>query len=308
MQQWLCKITQCSQSNAPSPIRGSILADEMGLGKTIQAIGLILLSPPQGHVYPEGADDNENEIKINSKEDDSAPEPEGNVRHEASAKPVPPEVIIKKQTTAVLKSILKSSGLKLSGKKCDLFARVLAGIKQGSVLGKDFPAFMSTTTPVGINVSSSTKKSKGVCSLIVCPVSVMSNWQQQISYFLKKNVLNLVLYHGPTRFNLLTPLHEGKIDVLVVSYHTLSAEFTHIFGGGQKGDGCEPVQKKRRISSIFDIDFHRIILDEAVSIHKRISLHVCIHDYHTLTHYISEAHNSKRENKIFQGCRKDCSR
>ena len=43
---WYCEITNSSQTECPTHVRGGILADDMGVGKTLQTIALILANPP----------------------------------------------------------------------------------------------------------------------------------------------------------------------------------------------------------------------------------------------------------------------
>mmetsp|Transcript_12803 Transcript_12803/g.15672 ORF Transcript_12803/g.15672 Transcript_12803/m.15672 type:complete len:1060 (+) Transcript_12803:80-3259(+) len=290
-QKWLCEITQCSQLEAPQPIMGSILADEMGLGKTLQTLGLILLSPPTGRVYSTGIDD----AKI-ATTDTASSTPLKDLKdttntHETEQEEPPPTPLpstdrIKSQKVSILKSILKAANLKQSGKKDDLIDRIVTGVKMDVIKGVHFPTDMTVVVqppPTPAKVSpysnlppSSMMKSSGVCTLIVCPVSVMSNWQQQLLDHVRDDVLRLELYHGPNRTDLLPLLQNGVIDVLLVSYHTLAAEFGNKHGKSSKsnqnsdvlsqGSAKEPEQKKRRKVSIFDIAFHRIILDEAHTI------------------------------------------
>ena len=83
---------------------------------------------------------------------------------------------------------------------------------------------------------------------------------------MKEGVLNVRVYHGKNRGEMLPDVRDGGVDILLVSYHTLGAEFGNVFG---KDDGVangeEPRRKRSRRTSIFDITFHRIVLDEAVS-------------------------------------------
>lgn len=82
------------------------------------------------------------------------------------------------------------------------------------------------------------------------------------------------MYQGASRDNLLPRIRDGSINVLLVSYHTLAAEGTKLFGK-QASKREEPgfsLKKKAKLSasrlaaiksSIFDLRFHRIVLDEA---------------------------------------------
>jgi SWI/SNF-related matrix-associated actin-dependent regulator of chromatin subfamily A3 len=97
------------------------------------------------------------------------------------------------------------------------------------------------------------------CTLIVCPVSVLSNWTDQINQFVAPGVLSVELYHGPNRHSILPQVKSGNVDVLLVSYNTLAADSV-------SDKGAVPKKKKTKRESIFDINFHRIVLDEAHTI------------------------------------------
>ena len=60
-------------------------------------------------------------------------------------------------------------------------------------------------------------------TLIVCPLSVLSAWQDQINKHVTPNVLRVLLFHGPNRMR----FDEEKLlkyDVVITSYDTVSAE------------------------------------------------------------------------------------
>jgi SWI/SNF-related matrix-associated actin-dependent regulator of chromatin subfamily A3 len=97
------------------------------------------------------------------------------------------------------------------------------------------------------------------CTLIVCPVSVLSNWTDQINQFVAPGVLSVELYHGPNRDSIIPEVKAGNVDVLLVSYNTLAAEH-------DVSDKKKSSKKKTKRESIFDIDFHRIVLDEGHTI------------------------------------------
>ena len=91
---------------------------------------------------------------------------------------------------------------------------------------------------------------------------VISNWAQQVQDHIQPGVLKLEIYHGRNRHDLLELVQNGMIDILLVPYQTLSADYGLTFGR----DPVAPVKKKMKRETIFDIIFHRIILDEAVRI------------------------------------------
>eukprot|EP00594_Rhizosolenia_setigera_P011544 CAMPEP_0178958718 /NCGR_PEP_ID=MMETSP0789-20121207/11812_1 /TAXON_ID=3005 /ORGANISM="Rhizosolenia setigera, Strain CCMP 1694" /LENGTH=953 /DNA_ID=CAMNT_0020641483 /DNA_START=160 /DNA_END=3021 /DNA_ORIENTATION=+ len=238
---YLCEITQSSQRDAPRPIQGSILCDAMGLGKSIQTICLILSSPPKGVTY-----------KVKELVD------EGKTQEEEKEEtiPMPPEYQIRSANTKVLKEILKAAKLKVSGKKDILIQRIL----DSKVSGEHFPKYMF----VDPNTSSSSTSLKSRCTMIVCPVSVMGNWVEQVKSHVQDGVLSLQMYHGANRSDILKEVKADMVDILLVSYHTLAADYSSTFGDNT--DDGEPKKKRAKTDTIFDTDFFRIVLDEAHTI------------------------------------------
>jgi SNF2 family DNA or RNA helicase len=94
----------------------------------------------------------------------------------------------------------------------------------------------------------------------------MGNWTDQVGTYVSPGVLNVNLYHGANRNEMLQYVKAGTVDILLVSYQTLAAEFSNSYGSDSNCEGDEPQKKRAKRDSIFDIDFHRIVLDEAVRI------------------------------------------
>jgi len=113
-------------------------------------------------------------------------------------------------------------------------------------------------------------KSSKRCTLIVCPVSVLGNWTDQVNSFVAPGVLNVQLYHGANRHEILSDVQEGNIDILLVSYNTLASDhdaFAASLDASANGNKKKKAKRARTAAmSIFDIDFHRIVLDEAHTI------------------------------------------
>jgi SNF2 family DNA or RNA helicase len=77
---------------------------------------------------------------------------------------------------------------------------------------------------------------------------------------LSRTLLTLHCRPGADRTSLLSALKAGQYDILLVSYHTLAAEYKNKFG--KKGE-VQPSSKKAKRESMLDVPFHRIVLDEA---------------------------------------------
>lgn len=94
-------------------------------------------------------------------------------------------------------------------------------------------------------------------TLIICPASLIKQWEQEIVKHVKRGVLTVNLFHGPKREY--KPRRLAKDDVVITSYHTVLFE--------HKNNGC-----------LFGVNWERIILDEAHTIrnHKaQSSIGVC---------------------------------
>ncbi|KAM3423596.1 hypothetical protein BST61_g1020 [Cercospora zeina] len=83
-------------------------------------------------------------------------------------------------------------------------------------------------------------------TLIVCPKSVLSNWQEQIGAHCATERMSFYVYHGTTRTQDTSKL--AKFDIVLTSYNTAASEFS---------DGN---RTKRALSRI---NWFRIVLDEA---------------------------------------------
>jgi SWI/SNF-related matrix-associated actin-dependent regulator of chromatin subfamily A3 len=92
-------------------------------------------------------------------------------------------------------------------------------------------------------------------TLILAPVSVMSNWSTQMEKHIKeKYALRVMFYHG-TRKQPITPKEIGKYDVVISTYDSVSSEWH-----------SEKSTTLPRKSGVFSVKWRRIILDEGHNI------------------------------------------
>ncbi|KAF2740502.1 hypothetical protein EJ04DRAFT_548514 [Polyplosphaeria fusca] len=92
-------------------------------------------------------------------------------------------------------------------------------------------------------------------TLILAPVSVMSNWSTQIKKHLKEEyALRIMFYHG-NRKAPINPKEIGNYDVIISSYDTISTEWH-----SQKSTALP------RKSGVFSVSWRRVILDEGHNI------------------------------------------
>ncbi|KAI9649722.1 hypothetical protein NHQ30_002303 [Ciborinia camelliae] len=93
-------------------------------------------------------------------------------------------------------------------------------------------------------------------TLILAPVSVMSNWAQQIERHIKKGkALKVLTYHGSSgKVKGMTRKDFGEYDVVITTYGTLSSE---LFPRGSKNPAKVP-----SASGLYSTSWRRIVLDE----------------------------------------------
>ncbi|KAH7915183.1 SNF2 family N-terminal domain-containing protein [Hygrophoropsis aurantiaca] len=99
-------------------------------------------------------------------------------------------------------------------------------------------------------------------TLIVVPLSVISNWEKQIDDHCVEGALSACVYYGQARN--MTPEQLKQHDVVITTYQTVANEAD--IGG--VADVNEPPKKKKKNSDkgLFDVKWKRIILDEGHNI------------------------------------------
>ncbi|KAI0334969.1 hypothetical protein GY45DRAFT_967409 [Cubamyces sp. BRFM 1775] len=98
-------------------------------------------------------------------------------------------------------------------------------------------------------------------TLIVVPLSVMSNWEKQIEDHVQPGALTHCVYYGKNRS--MTPAELKKFDVVITTYQTVALE--HDLGATTKG-GAPAAKKRKADKGLFDVAWKRIILDEGHNI------------------------------------------
>jgi SWI/SNF-related matrix-associated actin-dependent regulator of chromatin subfamily A3 len=113
-------------------------------------------------------------------------------------------------------------------------------------------AVITTNTPSSMPFQ---KPNSSVCTLVVAPKTVISNWQQQIDQFIKPGELRVSVYCGDRkkRSKMIPHIQNNEVDILLVSYETLAHEY----------DDPWVDRKGNHMPDISDVRFHRIVLDEA---------------------------------------------
>uniref|UniRef100_A0A669DNC5 Helicase like transcription factor n=1 Tax=Oreochromis niloticus TaxID=8128 RepID=A0A669DNC5_ORENI len=229
-------LTCFSAKELPERVRGGILADDMGLGKTLTVIALILTNFHKG-------------------------------------KPLPVEKCVSRSVLQSFQAICFMSNLcslitkcvftcvqveKVSPIKAKMTSQMALTLEEGSVLFEDldFAAALSgSTSDTGSKKKKTDKKSsltqsefqqcifiESRTTLIICPLSVLSNWLDQFEQHVDPNVkLNVYLYYGPERNR--SKKFLSSQDVVITTYNVLSSDF------GNK-------------SPLHGISWLRVVLDE----------------------------------------------
>jgi SWI/SNF-related matrix-associated actin-dependent regulator of chromatin subfamily A3 len=81
-------------------------------------------------------------------------------------------------------------------------------------------------------------------TLIICPLSTVYNWEDQIYTHARRGALKVLIYHGPNRST--NAGYIAKHDVVITTYNIIGMNF-----------------QKKGITPLHAIFWHRIVLDEA---------------------------------------------
>lgn len=123
-------------------------------------------------------------------------------------------------------------------------------------------------------------KSAPRATLIVCPMTLMDQWASELRRSSNEDI-RLVTFHGSNRTNVFEEV-QGGVDIVITSYGTLASEFSKWSNENMspkdkektKGKGKD-VEKKKKLNKIrrgiFDVEWFRIVLDEAHSIRNRMT-------------------------------------
>ncbi|OAA81499.1 SNF2-related protein [Akanthomyces lecanii RCEF 1005] len=117
-------------------------------------------------------------------------------------------------------------------------------VSRNDILGGNQPSLGLTTV---------TRNSRA--TLIVCPLSTVTNWEEQVKQHVKSGALNVHIYHGPSRIRDAAKL--ASFDVVITTYGSVSNELSSRKRGKH---GQYPLE---------EISWFRIVLDEAHMIREQ---------------------------------------
>ncbi|KAK4126305.1 hypothetical protein N657DRAFT_654711 [Parathielavia appendiculata] len=104
-------------------------------------------------------------------------------------------------------------------------------------------------TPVRLNAKA---------SLLVCPLSTVTNWEEQIKQHIKPDSFTYYIYHGPNRNKDVEQL--ANFDLVITTYGSVVSELN------------ARIKRKRGVFPLEEIAWFRIVLDEAHTIREQNTL------------------------------------
>ncbi|RXM27412.1 Helicase-like transcription factor [Acipenser ruthenus] len=271
-------LTNFGVKERPERVLGGILSDDMGLGKTLSMIALILTNFHKGMPLPLEKIDDEETTKgdiplsvatLGGLQKKTTEEPNEKVKTDEAVKST--EVSAgssrsKRQKAKVTYTYSSDSEGSIDGvspKKKSKAEQKQGKNKGGSSKGRvsspmecfDFAAALETSAAASTSKRKVKKKGavanaemKGRATLIICPLSVLSNWIDQFEQHVRPNVkLSVYLYYGSDRSR--DPSFLSSQDIVVTTYNVLAADF------GNKND-----------SPLHKVDWLRVVLDEGHTI------------------------------------------
>ncbi|XP_040283968.1 helicase-like transcription factor [Bufo bufo] len=246
-------LTNFAEKERPESVRGGLLADDMGLGKTLSVIALILTNFHDGQPLPTGKFKSEKQ-KTNKAGKSRNTESQGQCSEtreiansqDASAK------VSKRQKARKVKYDFNDSEEEWLPRKTksspacslddDQFAMALSGASSGGKKKSKGKIIDKTT----VQSHSKCDRKLPRPTLIICPLSVMSNWIDQFEQHVQAEVdLKIYVYYGPERSK--DPNTLSQQDVVLTSYSTV----THDYGNN---------------SPLHKIKWLRVVLDEGHTI------------------------------------------
>ncbi|KAK4100867.1 hypothetical protein N658DRAFT_85518 [Parathielavia hyrcaniae] len=104
-------------------------------------------------------------------------------------------------------------------------------------------------TPVRLNAKA---------TLLVCPLSTVTNWEEQIKQHIKPDSFTYYIYHGPNRIKDVEQL--ANFDLVITTYGSVVSELN------------ARMKRKRGVFPLEEIGWFRIVLDEAHTIREQNTL------------------------------------
>ncbi|KAL5004275.1 hypothetical protein ScPMuIL_017731 [Solemya velum] len=234
-------VTIFTSAKRPESVCGGILADDMGLGKTLEVITLILTNFADGKPLAVPVPGKMRESRLLTKKmkanTDKKTAKKGRKKLELAAKKesVDRSEELKFEIKAASSRVERSMSEEVT-EQLPVFVRRHSSPGSRSACGElccvecDLPFSKSLTLSKWLErlkcgkLTGRTQTKGARATLIVCPLSVLSNWLDQLEAHVHENVhLEIYTYYGQGRVKDSSVL--SKQDVVLTTYSTLAADF-----------------------------------------------------------------------------------
>lgn len=136
------------------------------------------------------------------------------------------------------------------GKTLNILALIMSSLNEATTWSRQQPPHPNLD-----NVPEMVFNSKA--TLLLCPLSTVVNWEDQIKAHIKFKSITYCIYQGPSRTT--DPYKLRNYDIVISTYGTAAADLN-------------PRSRTRPNSPLFEINWFRIVLDEAHVIRKQTTL------------------------------------
>ncbi|KAM4771598.1 helicase-like transcription factor [Rhinophrynus dorsalis] len=234
-------LTNFAEKEKPETVRGGILADDMGLGKTLITIALIVTNLHDGVALTskekkQETDDTKSSVKSeysthnqSKSRSDKAP---------SKKRRMGPSISHKGKSPIPLKTESHRPKRQQARKAKYTYS------SSDSEQDEDWPQRNVQRNMVSHHILNDGREEPQRATLIICPLSVLSNWTEQLKQHLKSETkLKIYTYHGPERFKDSEFL--SKQDVVLTTYNILFCDY------GRKSE-----------SPLHNVKWLRVVLDE----------------------------------------------
>ncbi|KAJ3017989.1 hypothetical protein HKX48_003239 [Thoreauomyces humboldtii] len=140
-----------------------------------------------------------------------------------------------------------------------------AGSSNGGILADDM-GLGKTVQTISLIVANRSKDAHCKTTLIVAPLALIKQWEQEILTKTKARTLKVLLYHGPGRTK--DPVKLKSYDVVITTFQVIASECPKLSKPLKKDLDQTPKVLKEG-GPLFDVKWFRIVLDEAQTIKNK---------------------------------------
>ncbi|KAJ3084919.1 hypothetical protein HK102_000513 [Quaeritorhiza haematococci] len=139
------------------------------------------------------------------------------------------------------------------------------GINKGGMLADDM-GLGKTLQSISLILTNPSEDKKCKTTLVVAPLALIRQWEDEIETKTKKGLLRVLVYHGSSRTK--DPAVLARYDVVITTYQVVASEFPKT-SKKKKDAEDSPPKAKSTLGPLYKAKFYRIILDEAQTIKNK---------------------------------------